>query len=162
MPDVIVNTSPLQYLYQLKCLSLFETLYGQIIVPESVIQELQQGKAQGLMLPNIMDYSWMSIRKPQQTVLLPLANGLGAGESEVLALILEVTDGLAVLDDKRARRYAELMNIKTTGTLGILLKAKQIGELPELRPILEQLRTFGFRMSQDTHKAILKMADESY
>ncbi len=40
MPDVIVNTSPLQYLFQLSLLELLPSLYGQVIVPEAVVLEL--------------------------------------------------------------------------------------------------------------------------
>ncbi len=36
MPNVIINTSPMQYLYQVNLLSLLPKLYGEIIVPQSV------------------------------------------------------------------------------------------------------------------------------
>lgn len=48
MPDVIVNTSPLQYLFQLSLLELLPSLYGQVIVPEAVVLELDGGSGTGL------------------------------------------------------------------------------------------------------------------
>jgi predicted nucleic acid-binding protein len=93
-------------------------------------------------------------------MLLPLASGLGAGESEVLALAEEITNATVVLDDRRARQYARLLNIKITGTLGILLKAKKTGGLPAVRPIIEQLQVLGFRVHAGTYKAVLRLAGE--
>jgi predicted nucleic acid-binding protein len=50
MPEslVIVNTSPLLYLYQVNCLELMQQLYGMITVPSAVPQELETGKLQGV------------------------------------------------------------------------------------------------------------------
>jgi len=47
LSEVICNTSPLQYLYQLGMLHIFQALAGRIIVPPAVVQELAVGRAQG-------------------------------------------------------------------------------------------------------------------
>lgn len=39
MPEVIVNTSPIQYLFQLDLLDLLPHLYGHIIIPRAVSEE---------------------------------------------------------------------------------------------------------------------------
>lgn len=161
MPEVIVDTSPLQYLYQLGYLTLLPILYKQLTIPNAVINELKQGQAKGLALPTIAEYSWATVKKPQRPILLPLASGLGAGESEVLALTQETSQTLAILDDRRARQYARLLGVSFTGTLGVLLKAKQIGELSALRPITEKLLTLGFRIDPKTIRAVLRLADEA-
>ena len=54
MPEVIVNTSPLQYLFQLSLLELLPSLYGQVIVPEAVVLELNRGQELGCSLPNVI------------------------------------------------------------------------------------------------------------
>jgi predicted nucleic acid-binding protein len=160
MPEVIVNTSPLQYLHQTGLLHLLPDHYGQVSVPHAVIDELERGRAIGIALPIVTQLPWVIVKKPQRPILLPLAGGLGAGESEVLALAGEMDNPIVVLDDRRARRYARLLNITITGTLGILLKAKQTGSLAALRPVIEQLRTLGFRVHPGTYEAILRLADE--
>jgi predicted nucleic acid-binding protein len=160
MPEVIVNTSPLQYLYQTGLLELLPNYYRRVYVPEAVIDELERGRALGVSLPIVNHLSWVIVRKPQHPMLLPLASGLGAGESEVLALAEEITNATVVLDDRRARQYARLLNIKITGTLGILLKAKKTGGLPAVRPIIEQLQVLGFRVHAGTYKAVLRLAGE--
>lgn len=46
MPNsfVIVNTSPLLYLYQAGYLELLQNLYSQVLTPPAVVQELTVGK----------------------------------------------------------------------------------------------------------------------
>ncbi len=161
MPDVIVNTSPLQYLFQLSLLELLPSLYGQVIVPEAVVLELNRGREVGCSLPHVEKLAWVTIKQPQHPVLPPLAGGLGAGESAVLALAREIPGAVVVLDDKRARRYARLLGVRLTGILGILLKAKHAGKLTALCPVIEHLEKLGFRFHHDTRNAVLKLAGES-
>ena len=58
MPEVIVNTSPLQYLFQLSLLELLPSLYGQVIVPEAVMLELNRGQELGCSLPHVEKLAW--------------------------------------------------------------------------------------------------------
>lgn len=134
MPNVIINTSPIQYLYQTELLDLLKTLYGEIIVPQAVKKELNVGISLGISLPNLTTYSWMTIRTAQSQAILPLVTELGAGEREAISLATEFQDSLVILDDGLARRYARLLNVSFTGTLGVLLKAKQKGYLAEVTP----------------------------
>lgn len=81
----------------------------------------------------------MTIRRAQDWALLPLVTELGAGEREALVIAVENPDSLVLLDDALARRYARILSISFTGTLGVLLKAKQAGYLSAVKPILDQL-----------------------
>jgi uncharacterized protein len=160
MPNVIINTSPMQYLYQTNLLSLLPKLYDRIIVPQSVVDELEVGLSLGVALPNINSLNWVSIQQARSQQILPLVTELGAGEREVLALGVEITDSLLVLDDALGRSYANLLGLQLTGTLGIILKGKQQGYLPEIAPILDQLNALQFRLSSSTRDAVLKLAGE--
>jgi hypothetical protein len=160
MPEVIANTSPLQYLFQTRLLELLPTLYGRIIVPRAVVNELKRGQSLGCALPVVNELSRATIKTPKFPILMPLATGLGAGESEVLALANETPGALAILDDKRARQHARVLGIAYTGTLGILLKAKQSETLNALGPVLEQLETLGFHFHPKTRDAILRLGGE--
>ncbi len=53
MPDVICNTSPLQYLHQLELLELLPALFGRVVVLQSVVEELERGLARGAPLPDV-------------------------------------------------------------------------------------------------------------
>ena len=160
MPEVIANTSPIQYLYQLDLLDFLPQLYGEVLVPEGVVRELQNGARLGVSLPNITSLSWLRTRSVKSAPVLPLAAGLGAGEREVLALAVEVDSPLVILDDALARRFAQRLNLPLTGTLGLLLKAKQQKRIERVGPYLRRLEALRFRLDASTRGAVLELANE--
>ena len=66
-----------------------------------------------------------------------------------------------ILDDALARQYARILKLGRTGTLGVLLKAKQAGLLPALAPVLDRLQHLRFRMDPETRQAVLRLAGEA-
>ncbi|OPY49890.1 MAG: hypothetical protein A4E49_02972 [Methanosaeta sp. PtaU1.Bin112] len=161
MPEVICNTSPLQYLHQIGQLSILPALVGSIIVPPAVIVELDAGIAKGLDLPQPENLKWVKIQAPISAMAASLITDLGPGESQVLMLALEKPGSIALLDDALARRVATANGIPIKGTLGLLLEAKRAGHLSEVRPSLDGLQEQGFRLAAQTRDAVLKLAGES-
>jgi len=72
---------------------------------------------------------------------------LGPGESSVLAWAHAHSGSEAILDDLAARRCASAFGIPVRGTLGLALIAKQRGQIPSARRVLEQLRRGGMYLS---------------
>jgi uncharacterized protein len=161
MPEVIADTSPIQYLYQTNLLDLLPTLYGRILIPQAVVEELSQGRKQGVVLPEPELISWIEIHQVSTSKLIPMVPNLGIGEREVISLAIPLSDSLVILDDALARNYARQMNVTLTGTLGVLLKAKQLGYISQISPVIEQLDTLRFRLAPATRTAILKLANEA-
>jgi predicted nucleic acid-binding protein len=85
---------------------------------------------------------------------------IGSGETEVLMLALESREAVVALDDAPARRVAETLGLRLTGTLGLLLDAKRAGLIPTVGPLLDQLQALRFRVAPDTRIAVLKLAGE--
>ena len=160
MSDIIVDTSPIQYLHQIGQLSLLARLSGSIIAPPQVVKELESGRDLGIDLPNIRTLNWVNVRSPQSIAALPLLKDLGPGETQVLALALELPGAVVIIDDNLARQVAESLNIKLMGTLRVLLDAKLAGMVPAVAPLLDQLQFLRFRVDQKTRLAVLKMAGE--
>jgi len=160
MPNVIADTSPIQYLYQTNLLDLLPQLYGSVTVPQAVANELAAGVVLKVSLPDLNSLAWLKVKTTRVDLALQEINGLGAGEKEAFTLALEVEDSLVIVDDGLARYYAKQLNIKFTGTLGILLKAKQLGNLTIIAPILDELDALGFRIDASTRMAVLKLAGE--
>jgi hypothetical protein len=164
LPKAICNTSPLQYLHQLGLLHLLPALLGRIVVPLAVANELAVGQASGIDVPDMRTLDRIEIRSPAHPPASPLSHDLGPGESAVLAIVLaialEVTDPLVILDDLLARQEATALNLPVRGTLGVLLDAKRQGIIPAVAPILDQLDTLRFRVSALTRKAVLDQAGE--
>ena len=162
MRNVIRNTSPLQYLYQADLFHLLPILFGSVQAPPAVAVELAEGRRYGIRLPELADISWMTVRVVRDRTLLPLVTSLGNGEKEVLALGLETPDHLLVLDDRNARRYANAAGLEITGTLGILMLAKERGVIEAVRPILDHLQELQFRVNDTTREIVLDLADEGH
>jgi predicted nucleic acid-binding protein len=115
----------------------------------------------GVDLPDFESLDWIRIRQPVGRLLLPIITDLGAGEREVLALGTETPESLVIPDDALARRYARLLNLELTGTLGVVPKAKETGLLPAVAPVLDRLQELGFRMDAETREAVLGLAGEA-
>jgi predicted nucleic acid-binding protein len=161
VPDVISDTSPIQYLYQIELLDLLFTLYEEITIPEAVANEFAEGRDHGVNLPGVEEMSRFKVRTSayEQTGELPAS--LGRGERAVLALASVSPGSLLLLDDALARRHARKLGLRFTGTLGVLLKAKQSGLLTEVSSILDRLEAKGFRLDKKTRAAVLKLAQET-
>lgn len=160
MPDVVCNTSPLQYLHQVGYLDLLPRLAGRIIIPPAVVDELREGRKAGIDLPQVSSLQWLEIRPPGSMAVLPLITDLGPGESQVLALALELPGTSVILDDLVARRLATSMGIPLTGTLGVLLAAKKAGAIKVIAPVLDTLQALRFRVSPSTRRAVPTLAQE--
>ena len=133
-------------------------LFGTITVPPAVIQEI----APSVTLPE-----WIEHRALIQNIgPLIMQASLGQGESEAISLALESNARLIILDDRPARRLAQSLSLPVIGTLGILLLAKKKNLIPAIKPCLEELLRFDFRIApflqeQVLQEQVLKDAGES-
>jgi predicted nucleic acid-binding protein len=85
---------------------------------------------------------------------------LDAGEASAIALSLETENSLLIIDDLKARKIAERLNLRYSGTLGLILKAKQTGAIENVSKIFEKIRETNFRFSNELINTILKEAGE--
>ncbi len=157
---IIVNTSPLLYLHQVGCLELLQQLYGTITAPPAVPQELEVGKLQGVDVPEVNAIEWIQIHPVASAAIIPAVIDLGQGEAEVIALGLENPDSLLILDDSLGRRIADLYSLKCTGTLGVLIKAKQSGYLSAVAPVITRLRSQGMWLTDKIVNDVLRLSGE--
>ena len=160
MAEAICDTSPLQYLHQIKHLDVLPSLATRVLVPPAVVDELQEGMRLGLDLPDVNTLDWVEVLRPAGASALPLVTDLGPGESEALALALEYREAVIVLDDRVARNVARTLGLKMTGTLGLLLDAKRAGRIEKVTPLLNELESLGFRLADHTRAAVMKLAGE--
>ena len=162
MPErlVIANTSPLFYLHQIGHLEILHALYRRVVIPPAVQAELAAGGKAGFATPDISQAEWIEVRRVRSQELIPAVVDLGPGEAEVLALGLENPGSLLVLDDRLGRRVAHLNSLPDTGTVGVLVKAKQAGHVKAIRPLIQQLRATGLWLADDLVAMVLDQANE--
>lgn len=160
MPEIVCNTTPLQYLHQAGVIGIIPALYGRILVPKAVADEIAVGLNAGVNLPDLVSLEWIEIREVRGSSW-PMPRDIHRGEAEVIALAGSLDDSLMILDDLAARRHAQLLGLKFTGTLGILLKAKKSGILDSVLPVVDCLEQLGFRLAANTRREFLNLAGES-
>lgn len=157
----VVDTSPLIFLAKLDRLDLLRTGADQVVAPPAVFQEIDEYPDAASEQIEDAKRTWLSVRSPTDRRLVDvLMADLDAGESEVIALALELEAERVVLDDLDARRLAQRLGIAPVGTLGLLLAAKLRGEIQSLQAEIARLRQAGFRVSPNLSQAILREAGE--
>ena len=82
------------------------------------------------------------------------------GEASAIALALENNNSTLILDDWKARKVAERLDLSVTGTLGVIIKARKTGIIPSIKPFLDKIRNTNFRISRELEQLALKEANE--
>lgn len=149
----VSNSSPLIALTQIGRLELLRMLFSVIVVPPAVRTETAR-----TLHPFPAWVEVQALRQPLHPRTLSAA--LGLGEKEAITLALETRSSRLILDDQPAARLARRLGVPTVGTLGILLAAKRLGCVAEVRPHLEALLRVGFFMSPELYNAVLANAGE--
>lgn len=160
---VIANTTPLINFAEIGRLELLRQLFSELVVPTAVVVELQ---AKDWLFPKAavaIQAPFVRIRDPVDRALATALNrGLHAGEAECIALAMEQPASLLLLDDVAARAVAEHHGVRFTGTVGCLRLAKQLGLIPTLGPLLDELRTKArFWLTRELSERVLRDCGES-
>lgn len=159
---VVSDASPLIALSAVGRLDLLHQLYGEILIPAFVGEEILRGAPEQPGAVEVRTADWISVRAVSDSGLVRiLERELDRGEAEAIALAVEIGADLLVADEHRARRVAVRLDLEVIGVLGILVEAKKKGFLPAVRPILDDLTIrAGFRVDRDLYSRILRAADE--
>ena len=130
---------------------LFGSLYGEVWIPPAVAKEVR---------PRVLPAS-LPIRALTQPVGPRIMRAaLGPGESEALALAIEIAADVVLLDDQTARRLALALGLKISGTIGVLIEAKKRGLIPAVRPLIEMLQRLPFHMTPALYDEALQLSGE--
>jgi len=159
MPEVFVNTTPLQYLHRLGRLEWLRNFYGRVAVPAAVATELDEGLRLGAKVPDVRTIPWVEVRDvPEAAEVFP--NFIHRGEAGVIALARLSGDALILMDNGLARAHARGLGLRITGTLGVILRAKREGLIPAVEPLLRQLQDEGFQVAPATLAEVMRLAEE--
>jgi len=150
MPNVIVSdTSCLILFSKIGELELIRKVFGNIIITEIVKSEYKDP------LPK-----WITVKNPTSKLHKGLELVLDSGEASSIGLAVELKDCLLIIDEFKGRRISTELGISKTGTLGILLMAKQKGIVTAIKPLIEKINTTNFRLSEQLVNKVLILANE--
>ncbi|MBL7951902.1 MAG: DUF3368 domain-containing protein [Flavobacteriales bacterium] len=148
---IIADTTALIALENAGHFQLLELVFGELTITPVVAAEW------GSKVP-----VWMKIVDVKDTArYMQLKQSVDAGEASSLALALEVVGSQVLTDDRKARQLAEQLHVPTTGTLAVLLFAKERGHVPRVQPLITALQESGFRISAALVEQVLTLAGEA-
>jgi predicted nucleic acid-binding protein len=151
MPKTIISdTSCFIILTNIGELDLLQKLYGQVVTTVDIAIEY------GDTLPEWVEI--VQVTDPYRQQLLEMQ--IDKGESSAIALALEIPGSIIILDDYKARKIAEQLNLHYTGTIGVIVKAKLKGIIPSIKPLLNKIKETDFRISIELELQALKAANE--
>ncbi|MEO6750978.1 MAG: DUF3368 domain-containing protein [Chthoniobacteraceae bacterium] len=151
---VVSDTSPVTALLQTGLAHLLPALFRQIIIPPAVLAELERAHA---VLPG-----WLEVRTPLAIPDSLRAAHLDPGETEAIAIAMELAADAILIDEQMGRRAAHGLHLSIMGLLGVLLLAKRTGHLASVRPAILALRQdAGCWFAEPLVADVLRAAGES-
>jgi hypothetical protein len=154
---VVLNTSPQILLAKIGRLDLLTQLYSDILIPASVLDELiakpggEIKKIQALIRAG--DFQ---VQKAANENIDRIPADLGVGEREAIALAIEKNADLVILDDREGRKIARSRGLSVTGTIGVLVEARERSLIPSIRPELDRLIEAGMWLNEAFYHRILQ------
>ena len=149
----VSNAGPLIHLSWIGELGLLDTLFDEVLVPEAVRSEVLRGNP---TLPSVTELGdafatgRLRVRSVARTAdLSAILAELDPGESEAIVLARDTRTDALLIDERRGRAYAQRHSIPILGTIGILQLSRDLGLIPSVAPLLDLLRSRGFRVSSE-------------
>ena len=159
---VVSDTTPIISLTKLNLLDVLGKLYGEVILPKAVFDEICASQAFSNEARAVQYCDFIKVRNIDdlQAVKTLRDAGLDLGESEAIVLAEMLPDSLLLMDERKGRKIALNMGLRITGTLGILIQAKNIGFVKQAKPLLDTLINANIRISESLYYSILGQVDE--
>ena len=158
---IISNATPLIAFARIGRLELLRKVVENLIIPQAVAHEITEYTQTKRGVIDLSQEEWIIVQSVQSQhqvrLLLPT---LDRGEAEVIALALERQARLVLIDELTGRKVAESLNLNVSGTVGMLIRAKQMGEIPAIKPFLKEMKKQGVYFSQRFIDAVLYQLGE--
>lgn len=159
MSKVIVNSTPIIILSEIGRLSLLNNLFDNVIIPDAVYNEIKV-KHDSVYRQLLLAMTWIKVCNVEKSSNLSFKARLHAGEIEVIKLGVIYPDSLLILDDNAAKNTAKALGLKVTGTLGILIQAKEKKLIDNVKPYIDKMLKAGFYVSSEIITMVLNIAGE--
>lgn len=131
-------------------------------IPETVWQELSAIGSEQAWATEMQTASWLEKKSVGDRSLVDLLMlELDSGESEAIALAIEMKADLLLLDERQARKVAYRLGLKFIGLLGVLVEAKQKGFIAAAKPIVDDMIVqAGFWVGASLYNRVLREVGE--
>lgn len=157
---VVSDTTPLISFLKIGRLDLLENLFGKVLIPQAVFDELTNDERFQLEAEQIKRARFIIVKpvnSPESVSVLKRATGLDQGESEAIILTDELQSDLLLMDEAKGRNVSAKMGIKIMGTIGILMAAYEEKELSadEVKACIDGLQHAGRHIGNRHYQMLL-------
>lgn len=161
---IVSNTTPIITLIKANKLEILKHLFNEVYISTGVYDEIVANKVFKNEVAVLEDCDFINIKKVKNEFAVKLLQknmGLDLGESEAIVLCDELNGDILIIDERKGRAVAKSMDINLTGTLGLLVKAKERGLIDQVKPILDLLIESNIRISTKLYEDILEKVNEN-
>jgi predicted nucleic acid-binding protein len=146
---VVADSAPLHYLILLDLSDLLPQLYGDVLIPSAVVNELSCAGAPDKVREWLVAApAWLRIESVAPGRTSMISDALDPGEREAIALAQIVHADLLLIDDSDGRSEARRLNLRVTGTLGVLRVAAE-RKLIDVQVVVANLKATNFYVDDD-------------
>jgi len=160
---IVSDAGPLIALAKLDQLELLFVSFSEVHIPQAVVHEATHNRYRkdSKIIHNFITQNQSVIIHNDQDskTYADYRNILDEGESQALALADSLDCGI-LIDERLGRQIAKLHHIPVVGVMGLLLQAKTRGRIQSIRPLIEQLLEYDYRLSEQVIHLVLKKAKE--
>ena len=162
---VVSDTTPLISLLKIEHLDLLKKLFGNVLIPQSVYDELtadERFRMEAELLQQKDFIKVQSVKNAESVSVLKRATGLDQDESEAIVLTDETNADLLLMDEAKGRAVSSEMGFRIMGTIGILMAAYEEHELTsnEVKECVSGLQSAGRHIGQRHYQMLLDMLDD--
>lgn len=138
---IVSNSTPLINFAAINRLDILERLFGTVVIPPAVTYEVLEGGHRYPSMAAVREATCIARHDIGNMMLRDaLLLDLDPGEAEAITLALEQKAELLLLDEIAGRTIAESYGLAFTGSIGCLIRAKQVGIIPAVKPLLDAMR----------------------
>ncbi len=154
---VVSDASPLIALARVNRVDLLRSVFGRLIIPESVWKEVALSGADKAGSGHFAQADWIQTRSVSDQALVNLLrHDLGAGEAEAIVLARELNADFVLMDEQFGRSIARNLGVKVVGLVGALIEARERGLLSDAAKLADELQNrAGFWISQELRNLIV-------
>lgn len=156
---VFSNTTPIIALSSIQRLDVLPHLFGHIHLVNEVVDECEVGGT--ITVPSLREFDWLTIVESTSISHTSLLLELDKGEKHTLDMAQKHQADWVLIDEKIGRNMAEYLGLRVTGTLGVLLKAKQQGLISSFQECVTAMQNHGIYYHPDLIKKLLTQIGES-
>ena len=158
---IVADTTILSNLIKINQLDWLQDIFGEVLIPQKVFAEVSQLVHFEVDITRFLSASWLKVLSITHSALYEsLLEDLDEGEAEAIVLAQEQNANFVLIDELKGRKKATALGLHVLGTVGVLIKAKELGIINAIGMWLEALKTSGFWLNPRFEAQILRDCGE--